>query len=76
MSRPSSAAPPTSDTINRARQVTIGAEVSLALTALKRAVAAGREVRDDVKLELVVDDLNVIADDLELVAGDLQEMAR
>ena len=76
MSRPSSAAPPTSDTINRARQVTIGAEVSLALAALKRAVAAGREVRDDVKLELVLDDLNVIASDLRLVDRDLREHAK
>jgi len=53
----------------------IAAEVPTACDALKRAVAAGESVRDDVRLELVVDDLGVIASDLALVARDLEELA-
>ena len=54
----------------------IAAEVGLALNALKRAVAAGKTVHDDVKLELVIDDLAVISSDLALVNRDLLEMGR
>ena len=53
----------------------IAAEVPTACDALKRAVAAGESVRDDVRLELVVDDLGVIASDLALVARDLEGLA-
>ena len=53
----------------------IAAEVPTACDALKRAVAAGEAVRDDVRLELVVDDLGVIASDLALVARDLEGLA-
>ena len=53
----------------------IAAEVRTACDALKRAVAAGESVRDDVRLELVVDDLGVIASDLALVARDLEGLA-
>ena len=55
---------------------TIAAEVHAALDALKRAVAAGKAVHGDVKLELVIDDLGVIASDLVLVARDLSELAK
>ena len=40
------------------------------------AVAAGKTVHDDVKLELVIDDLAVISSDLALVNRDLLEMGR
>jgi hypothetical protein len=46
--------------------------VRAACAALQRAVAAGKEGRDDVRLEIVVDDLGVIASDLALVARDLE----
>ena len=55
---------------------TIAAEVHAALDALKRAVAAGKAVHGDVKLELVIDDLAVISSDLALVNRDLLEMGR
>ena len=58
-----------------ARQAAIAAEVRAACDALERAVAAGEAVRDDVRLEIVVDDLGVIAGDLELVARDLEGLA-
>jgi hypothetical protein len=50
--------------------------VRAACDALKRAVAAGETVRDDVRLEIVVDDLGVIAGDLALVARDLEDLVK
>ena len=59
-----------------ARQAAIAAEVRAACDALERAVAAGEGLRDDVGLEIVVDDLGVIASDLEPVARGLRGMGR
>lgn len=58
------------------QQAAIAAEVRLACDALERAVAAGKGLRDDVRLEIVVDDLVVIASHLALVHRDLQGLAR
>ena len=55
---------------------TIAAEVRVASDALERAVAAGEGLRDDVRLEIVVDDLAVIAGDLALVARDLEGLGK
>ena len=71
--RPPSAA---GDTTAQNRRAVIAAEVRAACDALERAVAAGEGLRDDVELEIVVDDLGMIASDLELVARDLQGMGR
>ena len=54
----------------------IAAEVRAACDALQRAVAAGKAVRDDVRLEVAVDDLGVIVSDLALVDRDLEENGR
>ena len=54
----------------------IAAEVRAACDALRRALAAGKEVRDDTSLEILLDDLAVVAGDLALIDRDLSEMGR
>ncbi len=56
--------------------VAIAAEVRAALNALRRALAAGREVRDDLTLQMIIDDLGVVASDLVLVDRDLERLVR
>ncbi len=55
---------------------TIAAEVHVALAALRRALAAGKGVNNDLTLQMIIDDLGVVASDLRLIERDLQEHAK